>query len=919
MRPSKPGLPLRTTLFYLLFGCLWILLSDQLLSRIIFYDLEQTLYQTLKGWFYVLISGAFLFILLRQDFAQHTRTEQALRESEERFRLMFENNPAIMMLIEPISGEIKTANRAAAAFYGYPLSRLSGMNINEINQLSPEEVESERFRALREERKFFNFQHRLSSGEVRTVEVHSAPIKIADDTLLFSIIYDATERSKAQQELAQVQSRMKGIVESAMDAIISVDSNHEIILANPAAEQMFGYGPGDLLGKPLEWLLPERFRQVHHEHVQQFGTTGVTTRSMHTLGAVYGLYAGGDEFPIEASISQISVGSEKVFTVILRDITERKQAEDRIRHQLQRLRALHDIDIAISSSFDMHTSLDVLLEEARIQLGVDAAAVFLLEPASLTLHYAAGKGFRSAAIRFTHLPINESAAGRAVIEKREIHLEDLSQADDIFLRREVWQSDAFTSYFVTPLIAKGEAKGVLELYHRSTLQTTPEWLDFLRILAGQAAIAVENAQLFEHLRRSNLDLERRVQERTTELNQTNHELARANRSKDEFLATMSHELRTPLNSILGLSESLLEERRGTLNEHQQNALHIIESSGHHLLELINDILDLSKIEAGMFKLYLEPIPVEDFCKSCLAFVGSQAIKKSITLTYTNESPVPRILADPRRLKQILTNLLINAVKFTPPHGEVELHITGDTEADLIQFSVIDTGIGIAREDLQKLFQPFVQVDSGLNRQHPGTGLGLALVQKLTDLHGGSVTVESEVGRGSRFTVNLPYRSAEVTQIEYGTLRSLQLPASEEITPAFGTPVSNRNPVILLAEDNLPNVLTIGEYLEVHGFELVIAHNGVEALAKAEERGPDLILMDIQMPVKSGLDAMSQLRADPRFASIPIIALTALAMPGDRERCLQAGANEYMSKPVSLKSLLQMITRFLENRNKPENV
>ena len=394
----------------------------------------------------------------------------------------------------------------------------------------------------------------------------------------------------------------------------------------------------------------------------------------------------------------------------------------------------------------------------------------------------------------------------------------------------------------------------------------------------------------------------------------NAELEQANRAKDEFLATMSHELRTPLTSILGLSESLLEQRLGSLDEHQQKSLEIIVSSGSHLLQLINDILDLSKIEAGKFDFYPQPVSVDELCRSCLSFIKSQALRKSISVIYTNETTVSRIYADPRRLKQILVNLLSNAVKFTVENGQVTLQVKADTDQNLIQFSVIDTGIGIATEDLPRLFQPFVQLDSRLNRQHQGTGLGLALVQRLTDLHGGSVHVESEVGKGSRFTVNLAIHQEEITKLDLVTQTTFsppdvrkmeQIELAKELSPKHG--------IILLAEDNMANILTISEYLGSHGYQVVVAHDGSEAITRAEAIQPDIILMDIQMPVLDGLEAIAHLRQNPAFSTTPIIALTALAMPGDRERCLVAGANEYLSKPVSLKTLVQTVQDLLQKR------
>jgi CheY-like chemotaxis protein/anti-sigma regulatory factor (Ser/Thr protein kinase) len=278
--------------------------------------------------------------------------------------------------------------------------------------------------------------------------------------------------------------------------------------------------------------------------------------------------------------------------------------------------------------------------------------------------------------------------------------------------------------------------------------------------------------------------------------------------------------------------------------------------------------------------------------------------------YQNELSISSISADPRRLKQILINLLTNAVKFTPERGQVTLEVKTNPEQDRIAFSVIDTGIGIAPEDLHRLFQPFVQLDSRLQRQYQGTGLGLSLVQKLTDLHGGSVEVESELAQGSRFTIYLPLE-LETTAPAEGTEPNSELSSHQpkEKDPATFREVETRG-TILIAEDNAANILTIADYLESHGYKIVLAQDGAEAIEKAQLATPDIILMDIQMPRMDGLEAMRRLRSDSHFASTPIVALTALAMPGDRERCLEAGATEYMSKPVSLKTLVKTIDELL---------
>lgn len=241
------------------------------------------------------------------------------------------------------------------------------------------------------------------------------------------------------------------------------------------------------------------------------------------------------------------------------------------------------------------------------------------------------------------------------------------------------------------------------------------------------------------------------------------QFAKVGRLKDEFLANMSHELRTPLNSILGMTEALQDEIYGDVTPRQRKALSTIDASGRHLLSLINDILDLAKIESGQIELTYSTVDVEALCQSTLRLVQPTVQKKQLTLTWTMDPEVKLMAADGRRLKQILLNLLSNAVKFTPDHGAIAFEVTGlKAESPCVQFIVCDTGVGIPQEAMANLFKPFVQVDSSLARQYEGTGLGLALVHRMVEMHGGIVAVESEVGRGSRFTVTLPWDKSHVS-------------------------------------------------------------------------------------------------------------------------------------------------------------
>ncbi len=260
----------------------------------------------------------------------------------------------------------------------------------------------------------------------------------------------------------------------------------------------------------------------------------------------------------------------------------------------------------------------------------------------------------------------------------------------------------------------------------------------------------------EELSEERASLARRVGERTADLRTANAELAHALRVRDEFLATMNHELRTPLNAILLLSELQQRQILGPLNEKQLKNLSNIEESGRHLLELINGILDIVKINAGKFEMDIGDISVESICKASLRMIHAMAEKKNIKVMLSIEPQVTSIAADDRRLKQMLVNLLSNAIKFSPAGSSIGLEVTGDIENDIVQFTVWDHGIGIAQEDIQRLFKPFAQLDSGLAREYGGSGLGLVLVSRMAELHGGGVSVESEPGKGSRFKFSLPW-------------------------------------------------------------------------------------------------------------------------------------------------------------------
>ncbi|MCY7334935.1 MAG: GAF domain-containing protein [Chamaesiphon sp.] len=462
----------------------------------------------------------------------------------------------------------------------------------------------------------------------------------------------------------------------------------------------------------------------------------------------------------------------------------------------------------------------------------------------------------------------------------------------------------------------------------------------LQQIADQLAIAIQQAGLFEQLEQELAErkqVETQLRQSNQQLAVSNRELARTTRLKDEFLANMSHELRTPLNAILGMSEGLQDGIFGVINDRQHKSISLIEKSGKHLLALISDILDLSKMEANKFKLELSDISVQDLCQNSVLFIKELALKKQIRLNTQLPDYLKRIniQVDDRRCRQVLINLLSNAVKFTPEGGTITLDIrvireqgiplvvkndppSGSSATPLerhhsshqppcqIAFSITDTGIGIAPENMSKLFESFVQIDSSLSRQYAGTGLGLALVKRIVEMHGGTVSVQSELERGSCFRVLLPFcPSAEIA-----------VPSSLPplVYPPLATP---REPLaiepkalVLVVEDNQANMETMTGYLKSRGYRLMEAINGRIAIDLAKLHHPDIILMDIQMPAMDGFAAISQIRQIPECATIPIVALTALAMAGDLQKCLDAGASHYVTKPVKLSQLVVTIATLL---------
>ncbi|MCA9969768.1 MAG: GAF domain-containing protein, partial [Anaerolineales bacterium] len=526
---------------------------------------------------------------------------------------------------------------------------------------------------------------------------------------------------------------------------------------------------------------------------------------------------------------------------------------DTERRQRALAETLQQVAGVLNSTLDREQVLRTILEQLARVVDYDSASVMLLDEDELQVVARRDVGVERP---FSRLPFGALPHVREVLEEaRPVVIADTAVDPR-------WHATPVTEYIRcwlgVPLVVKRVVIGILNLNKVTPNSYSEQDARIVVAFADQAAVAVENAQLYTRavqeiferkqaeaaLQAERARLAQRVEERTVELTAANAQLARALRTRDEFLANMTHELRTPLNAILGLTDVLQLGLHGELTAKQRDMLHTISASGARLLELVDDILDVAQIEAGRLQLSLYPMSIAGVCQSSMQLIAPLAAARQQPPPEVDVAPETDVIwADELRVQQILVNLLNNAVKFTPPGGRTGLTVRQDAARDATLFTVWDTGIGIRPADLRRLLggadgpQPFVQLDSGLNRQYEGTGLGLSLIYRLTELHGGSLTVQSAVGQGSRFTVALPNRWPE--------------PGEEEAAP----PGAASGPLVLLAEDNERLLRLLAARLLGAGYRLLLAHNGHEAVHRARETPPDVILLDLQMPELGGLAAL----------------------------------------------------------------
>jgi signal transduction histidine kinase/DNA-binding response OmpR family regulator len=546
--------------------------------------------------------------------------------------------------------------------------------------------------------------------------------------------------------------------------------------------------------------------------------------------------------------------------------------------KVNQLEALGAVGQAVSSSLNLTEVLNTIITQAVQLSGTDGGSIYEFDedPREFRVETVCGTSPEVLdALRRTRIGLDDTFLGKAATLGRPMELPDLRNVP-LDPHLSVLAEGGWRSLVAVPILREGRIIGAMVVRRHTPGHVPQEICDLLETFASQSSLALINAQLYRQLEQQSAALEV------------------ASRHKSEFLASMSHELRTPLNAIIGFSEVLLERMFGELNERQDDYLRDIWSSGKHLLELLNDILDLSKIEAGQMVLNRSEFAVRESLEYCLSLVRERALKQRILLSLEVDPGVGLLDADRLRFRQVVLNLLSNAVKFTPDGGRVGVRASIRDE-DLV-VEVADTGPGVAAEDRQRIFDSFQQ-GARLPGQTEGTGLGLTLSKRILELHGGRIWVENEAGKGSTFGFALPAGSGEpaLTSVAQVGLDS-GLPT--EVAPGPG-------PTVVVVEDDRRSFDLLRVYLEAAGARVVSARDGEEGLDTVRRLSPAGVVLDILLPGIDGWEVLAQLKADPETAAIPVIVVSML---DERGRGFALGAAEYLVKPVGKDQLLAALYR-----------
>ncbi|MDY6964810.1 MAG: PAS domain S-box protein [Halobacteriota archaeon] len=902
------------------------------------------------------------FMGVIRDITERKKAEEALRSAQERYKNVVESI-GDGLFVSDKRGNIAYINPEVEKICGYSSEELIGKHFTTIipketqmivipglqkllNGESLHNIES-RFVRKDGEEIFIELTLTLNRGEGRIAEV-------------MGVIRDITERKKAEEKLltykaslqertaelemvnqmlSQSEKRYGMLIENANDGIMRIDKSLRIIDANKKACELYGLSKKELVGTRIIGGGMMAFEDLpNYSDIIK----GIISGKVDNIAGIEGSIKNkeGEDLLLEASISIVRrKGVITDMLIIVRDVTDRKKMEAELKvkyrelqeseHELsilnvemeaqneeleanyqelltvsERLQIQQDIQKAftnvisvLNATIDLDELLTLSLEGISHFLACQVGAIYIYDKKSDMLKPHATFGIGTD-LEDKEFKIGEGIVGQTAKRREKCYIGNIPE-DTAFVVKTVIGDIMPKIILSYPIIYQNELLGVIELASISS-GFSEEMVPYIDGIISQLAIAIKNSMAYEDIHKL-----------ADELDMKNKEIQQANQLKSEFLANMSHELRTPMNSIIGFSNRVIKKAGHLLPERQLKNMQAVNRNAHNLLSLINDILDISKIEAGKMEVYPERFWIDEVVSETIDAITPLASDKDLSVTKEVENI--SLYSDKTKIKQTITNLLGNAVKFTN-EGEVKV-LTKDLKNGLIRISVEDTGVGIKDEELEIIFDEFRQIDGSSTRKEGGTGLGLSITKRFAEMLGGTIGVESKYGVGSTFNVTIPInftsppeaKREEPTEIEEAVPVKKE-PEQKEIKAVKSKEVSfddeNRLTILSIDDERDASEL-LSQYLSDEGYNVVSASSGADGIEKAKKLHPFLITLDIMMANMNGWEAISRLKADPETSDIPVIIVSIL---DDKNKAYRLGAKDYILKPVDQDSLVNSINR-----------